>query len=77
MLSSRWRGINVYECCTSDDRAPIIYVVATNKSSAREAYRQLTREEPDDCYLYLSDAKVVVTEEAQAQSELFPNQVRK
>lgn len=76
MLSSRWTGVNVYKCTTLDNRAPVMYILASNTPVAKAAYKEATRTNPDYCDIFLREVKVAITEEAQAQSVLFPNGIK-
>ena len=76
MLSSRWKKIRIYTV-SSVDGDDVTKIIATNKKQASEAFESVTGKKP---YMICQSYRlqhVLVTEEAQAQSELFPNQVRK
>lgn len=74
MLSSRWTSTNVYRC-VGDTKSS--YVIASSMENAIKAFEQVTEETALVSYPVYSNEEFMITEEAQAQSELFPNQVRK
>lgn len=74
MLSSMWRSVSVYEC---HGNGHVIYIVASSKVNARKAFINAMNLEPTDCRVIIPEETLLITEEAQVQSELFPNQVRK
>ena len=74
MLSSRWESVSVYSCSGYHKS---YYVLAASRENAIEAFEEATGDTAMEVYVVLSCDPIMVTEEAQAQSELFPNQVRK
>lgn len=76
MLNSRWTRLNVYRCW-SDIHGRYHYIAALDEKDAERAFESVTRLKSDYTVLYATFDNFAVTEEAQAQSELFPNQVLK